>query len=93
MFSYINNDLLKRYFTDYQSPSNMYKKLTETKGVVNDVQVESIKKVLDKLQGIVDCLPKDNAFKIEENEKIIDIVERILFFNQLNQPVQGLEKY
>ena len=81
MFSYINNDLLKRYFTDYQSPSNMYKKLTETKGVVNDVQVESIKKVLDKLQGIVDCLPKDNEFKIEENEKIIDIVEKILEFN------------
>ena len=81
MFSYINNDLLKRYFTGYESPSHMYKKLTETKGVVNEVQVESIKKVLDKLQGIVDCLPKENAFKIEENEKVIDIVGKILEFN------------
>ena len=28
---------------------------------------------------------------IEENEKIINIVERILYFNQLNQSVQGLK--
>ena len=29
--------------------------------------------------------------KTEEKEKIIDIVERILFFNQLNQSGQGLK--
>ena len=34
---------------------------------------------------------KDNLFKIEENEKIIDLVERILEFNQLNQSGQGLK--
>ena len=34
---------------------------------------------------------KDNAFKIQENEKIIDIVERILEFNQRNQSGQGLK--
>ena len=81
----INNELFKEYFTDYQSPSNMYKKLSETEGAVNEVRVDSIKKVLSKLQRIVDYVPKDNAFKIQENEKIIDIVERILEFNQLNQ--------
>ena len=28
---------------------------------------------------------------VEENEKIIDIVERILYFNQLDQSGQGLK--
>ena len=28
---------------------------------------------------------------VEENEKIIDIVERILYFNQLDQSRQGLK--
>ena len=32
-----NNELFKVYFTDYQIPSNMYKKLSETKGAVNKV--------------------------------------------------------
>ena len=34
-------------------------------------------------------MPKHNTFKIQENEKIIDIVDRILEFNQLNQSAQG----
>ena len=34
---------------------------------------------------------KDNAFKIEENEKTIDIVERILEFNNKIKSRQGLE--
>ena len=41
----INNELFKVYFTDYQSPSNMYKKLSETKDAVNEVWVDSIKGV------------------------------------------------
>ena len=87
----INKELFKIYFTDYQSPSNMYKKLSEIEGAVNKVQLDSIKKLLSKLQRIVDYLPKDNAFKIEENEKIIDIVERILEFNKKIQSEQGLK--
>ena len=39
----INNKLFKLYFTDYQSPSNMYKKLSKAKGLVNEVRVDSIK--------------------------------------------------
>ena len=81
----INNELFKVYFTDYQSPSNMYKKLSKTKEAVNEVRVDSIKEVLYKLQRIINDTPKDNTFKIEENEKIIETVERILYFNQLNQ--------
>ena len=59
----------------------MYKKLNETEGTVNKVRVDSSKKVLSKLQRIVHYVPNDNAFKIQDNEKIIDIVERILEFN------------
>ena len=40
----MNNELFKAYFTDYQSPSNMYKKLSETKGTVNEVRVDYVKK-------------------------------------------------
>ena len=68
------------------------KKLGETKGAVNEVQVDSIKKVLGKLQRIIDYAPQDDVFKIEENEKIIDILERILCFNQLNQAGQMLSR-
>ena len=59
----------------------MYKKLSETKGTVNEVRVDSIKKVFNKLQRIIDYVPKDDVIKIEENEKIMDIAERILEFN------------
>ena len=62
----INNELFKIYFTDYESPSNMYKNLSETETTVNKVRVDSIKKVLSKLQRIVDYFPKDNTFKIQE---------------------------
>ena len=85
------HELFKAYFIDYQSPSNMYKKLSETKGAMIEVRVDSIKKVLSKLKRIIEYAPKDDAFKIEENEKIVDIVERILYFNQLNQSGQGLK--
>ena len=49
-----NNELFKAYVTDYQSPSNMYTKLSKTKGAVNEVRVDSIKKTLSKLQRIID---------------------------------------
>ena len=35
-------------------------------------------------------MPKDNIYKIEENEKIIDIVEKILEFNN-DQQGEGLK--
>ena len=73
----INNKLFNEYFTDYESPSNIYRKISEKKDAANEVWVDFIKKVLS-----IDYVPKYNAFKTEENEKIIDIVERILEFNQ-----------
>ena len=87
----INDELFNAYFTDYRNPSSMYKNLSETKDAVNQVRVDSIKKVLSKLKRIIEYEPKDYAFKIEENEKIIAAVEKILEFNQLNQSGQGLK--
>ena len=87
----INNELFKVYFTGYQSPSNMYKNLSQTKRAVNKVWMDSIKKLLSKLQRIIDYGTKDEAAKIKGNEEIIDIVECILYFNQLNQAGQGLK--
>ena len=66
----INNKLFKNYFTDYQSPSNMQKKLIETeKAEINKNKVDFVKKMLSKLQKTVDYVPKDNIFKIEKNER------------------------
>ena len=48
---------------------------------MNEVRVNYIKKLLSKLKRIIEYIPKDDAAKIEENEKTIDIFERILEFN------------
>ena len=37
------------------------------------------------MKKIIKNVGENRAFMIEENEKIIDIVERILYFNQLDQ--------
>ena len=44
--------------------------------------VESINKKLTKLKNIAKNVPKDEISKVEENKKIIDIVERILELNR-----------
>ena len=51
---------------------------------MNEVRVDSTKR-------IIDYVPKDNGLKIEKNEKIIDIVERTLEFNNKIQSGQGLK--
>ena len=78
----INNKLFKDYFTIYQSPSDMYKKLGMTEGTRNEVRVYLIKELLNRM---IKNVSEHRKFRIEENQKIIDIVERILYFNQLNQ--------
>ena len=88
----INNELFTKYFTDYQSPINMYKKLSKTENAeINKTKVDFIKTILSKLQKNVDYMLKDNKLKIEENEKIIDIVRRILEFNDKIQQGKGLK--
>ena len=65
----------------------MYKNLRETEGVRNENQVYSIKLELKRKKKVIE----NKKFMIEENEKIMDIVERILYFNRLDQSRQGLK--
>ena len=76
--------MFKNYFTNYQSPSDMYKNLNDTKGKKNENQVYLIEEILNWLKETVKNMSKDELPRVE-NEKIIDIVETILYFNQLQQ--------
>ena len=69
----------------------MYKILRKTEGARNENRVYLIKLVLNKMKKVIENVPGNKTFKIEENEKIINIVERILYFNQQNQSGQGLK--
>ena len=76
---------------NYSNPSNMLSRLSDARGKINEEQVYLINKTLTKLKTIVRNVPKDNPLKTEENEKIIDIVERILELNRENQLGLGLK--
>ena len=76
--------MFKNYFTNYQSPSDMYKNLNDTKGKKNENQVYLIEEILNWLKETIKNMSKDELPRVE-NEKIIDIVETILYFNQLQQ--------
>ena len=58
---------------------------------MNEVRLNYIKKLLSKFKRITEYIPKDDAAKIEENEKIIDIFEKILEFNNKIQSGQRLK--
>ena len=66
-------------------------KIKREKNAVNDFRVDSIKKLLSKLQRIIDYTTKDDVAKIKEVEKIIDIVEKILELHKKIQSGQGLK--
>ena len=53
--------------------------------------IELINKKSTKMKNILKNVPKDKVFKIEENEKIINIVERILELNSEKQSGLGLQ--
>ena len=60
----------------------MYKKLCKTEGKKNEDQVYLIKEVLNRMKEAIKNMPENEKFKIEKNERIICIVECILYFNQ-----------
>ena len=68
----INNELFKEYF-DYSNPDTMIKRLKDASDKKNQDLIESINKKLSKMKNIVKNVPKGKVFKIEENEKILDI--------------------
>ena len=69
----------------------MFKRLRDSSDEKNKSVVESINEKLTKLKNIVKNVPKDEVSKFEENEKIIDIVERILELNSEKQLGLGLK--
>ena len=79
------------YYFDYSSPSDMLSKLNNKRDQTNKDQVYLIEKTLTNIENIVKNVPKDNPLKTEENEKIIDIVERIFELNSENQLGLGLK--
>ena len=81
--------MFKEYFTNYQTSSDMYEKLLVPEGEWKKERVFLIKKMLNEMKKVIENVPEDRKFKIEENEKIINIVECILYFNQLEQSVKG----
>ena len=68
----------------------MCSRLSDAKCEINKDQVYLIKITLAKIKNIVKNVPKDDPLKTAENEKIIDIVEKILELNSENQLGLGL---
>ena len=83
--------MFKKYFANYRNPSDMYKTLCKTKGKKNEDQVYSIKEVLNRMTEAIQNVSENRKFMIEDKEKIINIAERIFYFNQLKQQGQGLK--
>ena len=69
----------------------MYKKLRKAEGTRNEHRVYLIKLMPDKMKKVIENVPENKTFKIEQNEKIINIVEHIFYFNELEQSGQGLK--
>ena len=69
--------MFKKYFTNYQSLNDMYKKLRETEGERNEDQVCLIKEVLNRMKKAIKKVPEDKKSMIEEKEKIINIIGKI----------------
>ena len=60
-------------------------RIGDVKGDQNKDQIYFINKKLTKIKNIVKNVHEDRRSKIEEDEKIIDIIERILDLNNENQ--------
>ena len=69
----------------------MLKRLRDASDKKNKDMVESINKKLTTMKNIVKNVPKDKVSRVEENERITDIAERILELNSENQLGLGLK--
>ena len=64
----------------------MYKVLSDTKDTKrNKVQLYLIKSNLNNLERDIENTSKDDINKIEEINKVADVVKIIHYFNKLNQ--------
>ena len=68
----------------------MYKVLNETKNKErNKTQVDLIKSALTDLKKDTENTSKGDVNKIEENDKVMDILEHIIYFNDQDKDQQG----
>ena len=80
-----------REYLEYSSPSDMYKSLSNTIGSEeNEAQANAIKDKLANLMEVFKSRPTSNTKKIKNRNNMVQIVQRILEFNQLNQSGEGL---
>ena len=87
----ISVTLFEKYF-GYLISSNMYKALKETESLEkNKTKVNIIENSLANLIGVLKDTPKSDPNKIAENNKIVVIIERILYFNNKNKKEQGIK--
>ena len=88
---YINNNLFTEHFK-YPSPSRMYNTLSDTINTErHNICVNLINSSLIDLKKDIGNTSNDDVNKIEEMNKIANIVELILDFNERNQEGQGLK--
>ena len=86
----INNEFFEEYF-NYPNPDTLIKRLKDVGDEINKKNVELMNKNPNKMKKIIKNVPENKKFKIEENKKIIDIVERILVLNSKKQLGLGLK--
>ena len=85
----IDPKLFREYF-EYLSPSDMCKNLNKTiSSEENKAQVNVIKDRLDNLMETFKSSPTSNAERIRNKTHMLEIAERIIEFNQVNQSGQG----
>ena len=89
---YIHNNFFKEYFTNYQSPSDMYNRLSDAKKTEeHNIRINLIKSGWLILKKDTRNTFKDDINKIEEMNKIADVVELILNFNKKYQEGHGFK--
>ena len=69
----------------------MIKRLKDAGDEKNKDIVEPINEKLNKMKKIIKNIPENKTLKIEESEKIFDIVEKILELNSKNKLGLGLK--
>ena len=86
----VDPKLFREYF-EYLSPSDLYKNLNKTIGSQENKARSNV--IKDKLANLMEAFkssPTSNAKRITNRNHMLEIVEHILEFNQLNQSGQGL---
>ena len=86
----LNEELFKKYF-NFQRPTDIFMLLNKTKDKTKNIELVNVinsglKDLKEKMKKISEA-----EIEIEDPESIVEIVEKILKFNEQNQQGQGLK--